>query len=224
MELKTLNEWLKSHSITYDSLFPSTLDYSFLEEFRTDTRHNVAHVMREKYGDLYISSYFESVSELQNDIHIALRSCAWGINKYWNAINIEYNPLDNYDGTETVTSTYGEHITTNALGKAVTTTEYGETHSEATNRVNAYNVASAVDSDSTENTIDEKTDTTTSDARSDTVTSAQHVDTVTTSKRGNLGATTSQQMLSAELDLATRNYYEFIAMRIIEDITLPIFA
>lgn len=224
MTLKTLNEWLNDHSITYDALFPSALDYSFLEEFGTDTRHNVAHVMREKYGDLYISSYFNTVSELQNDIHIALRSSSWGINKYWNAINIEYNPLDNYDGTETVTSTYGEHVTTNAQGESVSRTEYGETHSEAVNRVNAYNVASAVDSDSSENTIDEKTDTTTTDARSDTVTSAQHVDTVTTSKHGNLGITTSQQMLTAELDLATRNYYDFVAMRIIEDITIPIFA
>ena len=222
--IRTLNEWIKDKSITYEDLFSDRLNYSFLEEFSTETQQNVAHIIKEKFGDLYISSYFDTVEEVQDDIHISLRACAWGINKFWKAINIQYNPLDNYDGTETVTTTYGEHITTNALGEAVTTTDYGLTHSEATNRVNAYNVATAVDSDSSENTIDPKTDKTTSAAKNDTVTSASHVDKVETTKHGNLGVTSSQQMLNQEFAIATRNYYEFIAMRVVDDITIPIFA
>lgn len=222
--IRTLNDWIRDKSITYEDLFADRLNYDFLEEFGPDTRQNVAHIIKEKYGGLYISSYFETVEEVQDDIHISLRACAWGINKFWKAINIQYSPLDNYDGTETVTTTYGEHKTTNALGEAVTTTDYGLTHSEATNRVNAYNVATAVDSDSSENTIDPKTDKTTSAAKNDTVTSESHVDKVETTKHGNLGVTTSQQMLNAELNIATRNYYEFIAMRVVDDITIPIFA
>ena len=118
--------------------------------------------------------------------------------------NVEYNPIDNYDKTSTITTekqgtetnidNFSQGKTTNIIG-GKTTTETGK------------NAPYETDSDfvnDTRTTVEESgnTDTTTTDAKTDshTLSFEGRMDIVTERTRGNIGVTTSAQMLKGELE------------------------
>ncbi|MEE3334471.1 MAG: hypothetical protein VZR54_09440 [Ruminococcus sp.] len=110
------------------------------------------------------------------------------------ALTTDYNPLHNYDRSETYTDT--ENID-------------GTYNTDTENKVSAYN-SSAYQPDS-------KTEI---DGTSGTDRTLQHVSTV----KGNIGVTTSQQMLQAEVDLRTvENMYSIAAQMLATEICVQIF-
>lgn len=293
--MKTLKEYIEEQHSTFEHLFANNISYDFLNHFDREAKEDVAHIIKEKYGDLMIAEDYGSMAELQQEVRLALRSSSWGINRYWRVINVEYNPLDNYDRTETHTLIYAEDKTTNAYGIDKTSLAYGQDkttnaygqdkttiayaedktttsteevkehhklagiensdtlqvvpfdssipmptnvnlHNEnerentdwtdeydVTNTRNARSDTNTRDARSDTNTRDAHTDTNTRDAHSDTVTRNGRTDTETINAHGNIGTTRSQEMVSDEMSLALRNYNEFLARTIIEDITIPIF-
>lgn len=127
------------------------------------------------------------------------------------ARTLEYNPLDNYNGYEKIETTHGKTETTTRGTTDTRTLNLSDSltnGSTVTTSTDVYGVnsATAVPSDITtaahtgsDSTTHTGTDTlvrTGSDTVADTGT-----DTVETEKSGNLGVTTSQQMLNAETDL-----------------------
>lgn len=125
---------------------------------------------------------------------------AWGdtwresLERIASALTTEYNPLHNYDRAETYTDTE------NVDGTYNTDTE---------NKVSAYN--------SSTYQPDSKTEI---DGTSGTDRTLTHVSTV----KGNIGVTTSQQMLQAELDLRTaENMYTIAAQMLATEICVQIF-
>lgn len=109
--------------------------------------------------------------------------------RYFDAINLEYNPLENYDRQETFSDT---HSGTDRNVTQADNTETGE--------VSAFN--STTYQPASKNTLD-------ADGQS-TFTHGHKLD-HTGRVHGNIGVTTSQQMLASELDLIPRlNIYEKI--------------
>ena len=144
--------------------------------------------------------------------------------KWINALNIDYNPLENYDrmeewtdsGTRTNTGTQS----TNTTGKDNLT---GSGNSTNTDEISAYNSASFQNDkkNTTNSSNSSETNTTTNSTRTDNLTESNsntrtdNLSEKTNSNRigrahGNIGVTTSQQMLQSELDIAKWNIYEQI--------------
>ena len=189
--------------------------------------------------------------------------------KWIQALDIEYDPLNNYDRTEEYTDThtgassakteanYNEDKTLNLQDKrtadlnekttldTVDTTEQirdGETERQVSGYdVSTYSPAEKTTSDSGKSTIDKDgtidLDTTGTDTTDHTGTDKTNIkgtlaDTLSTENRtikhearlfGNIGVTTSQQMLQAELDVQRFNLYEQIADLFVEEFCIMVY-
>lgn len=113
----------------------------------------------------------------------------WTMLKIDKALAIEYSPLENYDRHEDWTDT-GSRDTSGTVNQ----------DNETENKVSAYNESTY--QPNTKQTSDTDTTTTVNEEAASTHTGRVH---------GNIGVTTSQQMLQSELELATYNYYEQLA-------------
>lgn len=137
--------------------------------------------------------------------------------KWYEALQIEYNPLDNFDRHEEYTDN-GTTSETNLGNGSVsnstktTTTPTGEIHND--HYVTPYeNNTKTLESGDVESYTDYKNE---NDTVATSTTSTGNTGTgITNSEHkghlwGNIGVTTSQQMLQSELDIATWNLYEHI--------------
>lgn len=112
-------------------------------------------------------------------------------NRMYSAINIEYNPLNNYDKTSDITH---KHSGTD-------TTTIGVKEGTNTNKLRGFN------STSDQNTSSQ---TAHSNASTDSLVHG-HVEEIEESTSGNIGVTTSQQMLQSEIDLRLNiRFFEMI--------------
>ena len=156
--------------------------------------------------------------------------------KWINALNIDYNPLENYDrmeewsdkGSRTNTGTVSDSGLRKNTGTQSTETIgndnfKGSGNSTSSDEISAYNSNSFQnDKKNTTNTSNSsETNTKTNSTRTDNLsesnsnTRTDNLSEKTNSDRigrahGNIGVTTSQQMLQSELDIAKWNIYEQI--------------
>ena len=157
----------------------------------------------------------------------------WTFDKWVKAINIEYDPLYNYDRTEKTTDTHegdyekkgkdknsGSDTRTNDL--TMTNDLKTENDTTVTHKEKAYNDSSFVPT--TEDVTDGEIKDTGTVKNTGTMTDAygrifdsnetgkdKYKDIHESRMFGNIGVTTSQQMLQSELDIARWNMYEHIA-------------
>lgn len=150
--------------------------------------------------------------------------------KWIEALSIQYDPLNNYDRTEEYTdseSTNGTNTRSNTSSNSGNSST-SETHSiTKTNGGTSQNDVSAYDQASSYSPKDKRTDSfTDSDNGTSGVTDTtsnngtfsengseqgQRILTHTAHLFGNIGVTTSQQMLQSQLDISRWNIYENIA-------------
>ena len=156
--------------------------------------------------------------------------------KWINALNIEYNPLENYDrmeewsdsGSRTNTGTVSDSGSRTNTGTQSTETTgndnfTGSGNSTSSDEISAYNSNSFQNDkkNTTNSSNSSETNTTTNSTRTDNLsesnsnTRTDNLSEKTNSDRkgrahGNIGVTTSQQMLQSELDIAKWNIYEKI--------------
>ena len=156
--------------------------------------------------------------------------------KWINALNIDYNPLENYDrmeewsdaGSRTNTGTVSDSGERKNTGKQSTETTVNDNFTESGNstssdEISAYNSNSFQNDkkNTTNSSNSSETNTTTNSTRTDNLTESNsntrtdNLSEKTNSDRkgrahGNIGVTTSQQMLQSELDIAKWNIYEQI--------------
>lgn len=157
----------------------------------------------------------------------------WTFNKWVKALNINYDPLYNYDRTEEFTDThsgdYSKKGSGSSSGNTGTTNNLTETHNlhstnDATNTHSekAFNDTSLVntqqdviDQDGSDTGTISNTGTVTGNYQNNDSNNESGTDGYTNIHKarlfGNIGVTTSQQMLQSELDIARWNLYEHIA-------------
>lgn len=156
--------------------------------------------------------------------------------KWINALTIDYNPLENYDRMEEW-SDAGSRINTGTVSDSGTITNTGTQSTEATGKDNFKGSGNSTSSDeisaynsnsfqndkknTTNSSNSSETNTTNRNTRTDNLsesnsnTRTDNLSEKTNSNRkgrahGNIGVTTSQQMLQSELDIAKWNIYEQI--------------
>lgn len=149
--------------------------------------------------------------------------------KWQKALAVEYDPLYNYDRRE-------EWITNEDIADAGTHKESNlsagsdrsetQTGSTSTDKVSAYNNNTLVNDKQNELSSDGNTSsvTTMNTDRSGSDTNSRDRNEVRTGRAyGNIGVTTSQQMLQSELDIASWNLYEHITDIFLSEFIIPVF-
>ena len=145
--------------------------------------------------------------------------------KWVKALNIEYEPLYNYDRTEEYTDEHKGKFDNKANGTSTQTNNLTETRdltgsndSTTTGSSKAYNDADLIEKEETvldQDTTEGGTVTNTGTVGNVSNTGENGSDEYTNNHKarmfGNIGVTTSQQMLQSELDIARWNLYEHIA-------------
>lgn len=130
----------------------------------------------------------------------ASRAMTW--DKIYQASQLEYNPIENYDRQETESTTASSAHS----GKDTTITS-GTATSNGTNKIAGFDSSVLVDHDSSEGTA--------TDSGSHELTHGEQIadqSSRTSRIHGNIGVTTSQQMLEQELQIAGKlNIYDYIA-------------
>ena len=119
--------------------------------------------------------------------------------KWIEALNIEYNPLENYDRIEDFTVTRNKH---DSLEDETTGSSNVKDKGSTETKVSAFDSSDYQPSDKTD--VDNTTDTTSAGNLKHK--GEEHEGTKHTGRlHGNIGVTTSQQMLQSELDIARFN-------------------
>lgn len=202
--LSILGLWMYDQTIFDNMRLPSGVD-----------RDTVRDTILSSFGDLEIlypsAPFMKTMIELWSKKELPV----W--NRMYNAMKVEYNPIENYDRIEEWTDTKQNAIT----DKEVTDGESKENISNVVDStrdenhyVAGYNEPSMVQDFHDKTDTDTEDTTETSRTVDNTVTrngsgneDAQHRGRV----HGNIGVTTSQQMLESELNLAPRlNIVDYI--------------
>lgn len=125
--------------------------------------------------------------------------------KWYEALQIEYKPLENYDRFEE-----SEDINESS----------GEDESEGTGQNSSENKTSAFDSSAYQPDSESKSSIKNNNKSS---TSSNSKNNHTAHLHGNIGVTTSQQMLESELDISKWNIYEQIADLFCDEFTIMVY-
>ena len=135
-------------------------------------------------------------------------SNAWQptFDRWVTALALEYNPLENYDRKEDWTDTRNGHNSG---------TTSGRTNSTTTNKVSAYDAGD----DLTTRGADVLVGADSSSSSGESHEGAKHDGRI----HGNIGVTTSQQMLQSELDLGYWNVYEKITDLFLTHFVIPVY-
>ena len=155
----------------------------------------------------------------------------------YKALTADYNPIHNYDSVENSTDTHDytgtqtmEHEATknNTDTPDITRTSNGSNDSAGS--LYGFNSTSAVPSDEangTSQSTDKETGTVTSNGTENgTNTRTDNLkETITheLTRSGNIGVTTSQQMIESELELRKKQFYNIMIHDIINFLCLPIY-
>lgn len=142
-----------------------------------------------KYGDYYFQG--NDFTDFLYDWNCFVFLQAQNLKRIIDSYYSEYNPISNYDSNITETTIYGAKNYVNGEKQITDTSKVAPFESE-TFLNNAQNT-------STENEY--------------TNVEEEHTDTRTYKQTGNIGVTTSQQMIESELELRLKNvYYEFLML------------
>lgn len=161
------------------------------------------------FAPLWNRQYEDSDEEVLNmfqlSVNAYLRKNATNLQRMWDALEAEYNPIENYDrqehwtdeddGSDTVTDRFaqqqktnqygaehesvsvGQQVNTNAQGQRLETTQYGATHEENTNGTAGFNSSTFSPAENEVKESNVHSDTITANAVTDTLTQGAHTDT-----------------------------------------------
>lgn len=139
--------------------------------------------------------------------------------KWAEALSIDYEPLQNYDRTENWTDT---KTGTSKNVKSGNVKEQSDGGNTTTNEVSAFDGGTAYTPHDKETFDTDQSNTTTFNDVQDQLTNNTS-DGHTGHVYGNIGVTTSQQMLEAELKIRAWNIYEHITDLFLTEFVLPIY-
>ena len=162
------------------------------------------------YGDL--TPVYQDPKYLRRHVTSVARSLQWSIEHLWEVTQLDYNPIENYDRMESWedkgggTFQKGKVDTEETFNKGQITTSFGKV-SDSTHKVAAFN-SSDPEVANTDNTTDSGSNSQTFGADTSHGSVTNGLDESTTTGKhegrihGNIGVTTSQRMMQAEIDLS----------------------
>ena len=158
--------------------------------------------------------------------------------RIWFTINAEYNPIENYDRKEGIERDRTEAENTSNNSSVTSSSEADGTDSRSGQEeknndrfVSAFDSTSLQPRDSEEETgSNSESGTTHSESTSESTGNAtgnrdniEH-ESIRNYTHGNIGVTTTQQMIQEERDIADFDIYYYIVMRFEDEFTVPVYA
>lgn len=210
-----------------------TLDFAY---YARSADKIVSPIVNRKAND----SYLDSNSRLSIALAIyTMNKTNW--EKLYNTLSAEYSPLSNYDMIESETIETSENSTVLDTGSIETSKDGNDTEtgtindsgaSSGQNGIYGFNSSQSVGSDDTEQTSSNTEthnltfghDTTDTETRDLTHTNERENEvTRTMSRSGNIGVTTSQQMLNSEREVWQWIFFDKVFSDIDSFLTIPIY-
>ena len=221
-----IDEVLNEDNISLDWSISGYLGDDFVEII---TSADCGNILMYKYGE---RAFFKPDNTQLDDYAYLLK--LWRIwlddkktdyLKGYKALTLEYDPISNYDSYEVVTTAHG-HVLTDVSKPGITTTNTNNFTPGVTDTTESsiygYNSATASDADKVVNSktgTDTNTNTITRTGSDEDTHTHSGIDTVTSDKSGNIGVTTSQQMIEAELKLRLIDYVDRVIKCFIDEYT-----
>ena len=176
-----------------------------------DKDNLISDIMRNS-GDLY--PYHQVPEYLKTNINYWFARRLFDFERMYEALRVEYSPIENYDRKENTTRNYensGTDKESTTLGSTTTSTNIGSNDNE--NKVSAYNES---DYTNREKDIQSYNSTLTNTGSGTDVTQTEYglkrkeVEEIRV--HGNIGVTTSQQMIESEMSLRAKyDIYKIIS-------------
>ena len=168
--------------------------------------------------EVVINSIVSELAEMDllysNPIVLKTLIAVWSNKELYNwtklfaTMNFDYNPIDNYDRTET--ETINNERTNNATGSQEnTTTNNLQIASENIHKVTGYNSASLLENEGDSGTVN-NTGTVGNNITSNSNSKDTGTENRTLHSKGNIGVTTTQQMIEQERNISEFNIYDYI--------------
>lgn len=145
--------------------------------------------------------------------------------KWYEALNIKYDPLHNYDRFEEYEDTKASSSKNSSSSKSESSTKTGsESSSSTTNKISAYDDADFSNKEYEEGEA-ETSQTGTGEANSSSSSNGSADEKIKHSAHlyGNIGVTTSVQMLREQLDVVEWNLYEHISDIFIDEFCILVY-
>ena len=130
------------------------------------------------------------------------------LNKAISALTAEYNPLNNYEGKTEIIQEYGEQTQNFIKGQESITNTNNAVTDNTEDYITSYDSDIFSPASKNKNDYGERISTTENGTRTDTNTINSYTNKVTEIKAGNMGVTTSQQMITEEINLRLKNIYD----------------
>ena len=223
----------------YDGTKDSEQEETFFNfQGMTEAERKVADMnIKTKLGNSETWSYFDTkdmteaeIKDVYNDIACLFKTREEQLNRQFYSLLVKYNPINNYDKTETQThnesNTIGERETTFVQGERGTTTTKGSRKDTTTDTQKGSPFDSAEYSKSKGKNVSEleqgqQIDSETTDKATDTTTQEEAVDSNTGGyslrTMGNIGVTTSDELLQSFRVTALFSFHDELLKVIQED-------
>lgn len=176
-----------------------------------DKENLVSEIMRNS-GDLY--PYHQVLEYLKRNINYWFARRLFDFERMYKALRTEYSPIENYDRKENISRDYensGADKASTTLGSSTTSTNVGSNDNE--NKVSAYNESDYTnrekDTQSYNSTV---TNTGSGTDTTQTEYGLKRKEVEDIHIHGNIGVTTSQQMIESEMSLRAKyDIYKIIS-------------
>lgn len=234
-----LSQLLKKLQTAHKTLIPSDRTEEYLEGYQTSPEAVDSYFMGIKFKDLHAVT--EDLNELEAIVGVAFLTYNDKWSKLYDTLSLEYNPLWNVDGVTTeehdiakrhTEDDFAEREDTNTYGLTTGNTTFGATTDTTDNKTTPYDSQtfrnlSQQETSSLEHVdnyqTNEHVDTLKKGAHKDSHDEDAYKDTITTTRTGNIGVTSSQQLLKEEREVADFNFLDILMCDIIDMITDPYF-
>ena len=223
-KLITLNEWVE--------LFPSI--QTIFDKVSTDlklftifTSAEMFYYFADKFGERDFYKYYDTenvtnntnmVKQASDDIALYGKSHKYEYDKLVDTLSLEYNPIENYSMTEKGTDTRTPNIT--QTNKGVNTNTIGVDTSITTGKTTFDKSNSFINDTKTTNT---GTNTDTQDINTTVTTAGNEKIVHEFTRSGNIGVTTSQQMIESERQLAMFSVVDLFVKAIADIILIGVY-
>lgn len=208
-------------------------------EYQTAPGDVDAYYMGVKYKDLKVIS--EDVEEIEATVGVAFLVYGSKWAKLYNTLDLEYNPLWNVDAEikeerdiakRHTEDDFAEREDTNTYGLTTGNTTFGATTDTVDNKTTPYDSQTYRNLSQQEKSSLEHVDNYQTDEHEDTLKKGAHKDshdedaykdTITTTRTGNIGLTSSQELLEKERSVSDFKFLDILMTDIIDMITEPYF-
>ena len=175
----------------------------YFDIYSDDPEGNDLYYLGVKYSTL--ETVTDDMTALLAMVDVAIRNYNYKWTKLYETTQLTYDPIANVDAEITETRSIDKRHTTDTIGGADVTT----TNSSAPMESSSFHNQTKSNTASLEHTDEHDED--------------EYEDVIKTERKGNIGVTSSQQLIEAERNVADFNFLDILMTDIINFITYPFF-